>query len=64
MVTVSIETRNVHRPEIRTVYTGRGTAGAVQQHLLLKHGRHDQMVWSILDTERRQAKAVWGPKVH
>jgi hypothetical protein len=23
-----------------------------------------QRVWSILDSERRQAKAVWGPKVH
>ena len=24
----------------------------------------DQFLWSILDQERRQAKAVWGPKCH
>ena len=24
----------------------------------------DQAPWSILDTDCRQAKAVWGPKVH
>lgn len=24
----------------------------------------DQNPWSILDTDWRQAKAVWGPKVH
>ena len=24
----------------------------------------DQASWSSLDTDRRQAKAVWGPKVH
>jgi hypothetical protein len=26
--------------------------------------KRDQARWSILDTEWRQAKAVWGPKVH
>lgn len=26
--------------------------------------QRDQARWSILDTEWRHAKAVWGPKVH
>ena len=30
----------------------------------LRRNYHDleQLLWSILDEERRQAKAVWGPK--
>ena len=32
----------------------------------ISHGGQyfDQAPWSILDTDWRQAKAVWGPKVH
>jgi hypothetical protein len=31
----------------------------------VRGGNHrDQVRWSILNSERRQAKAVWGPRVH
>jgi [ribosomal protein S5]-alanine N-acetyltransferase len=64
------ETLGVHRLEARAaVLNGRGNGalrklGAVQEAvlrggLLRDKGAVDQVLWSILDTEWRQAKAVW-----
>jgi len=75
VVDFAIDTIGVHRLEARAaVQNGRGNGalrkvGAVQEGVLrrsfLRDGRyHDQILWSILDSEWRQAKAVWGPKVH
>jgi RimJ/RimL family protein N-acetyltransferase len=75
VVDFAIETIGVHRLEARAaVQNGRGNGalrkvGAVQEGVLrrsfLRNGQlYDQALWSILDTEWRQAKAVWGPKVH
>ncbi len=65
----------VHRLEARAaVQNGRGNGalrkiGAVQEGVLrrsfLRRGEYlDQILWSILDEDWRQAKAVWGPRIH
>ena len=75
VVDFAFDTIGVHRLEARAaVQNARGNAalrkvGAVQEGVLrssfVRNGHyHDQVLWSILDTEWRQAKAVWGPKVH
>ena len=75
VVDFAIDTIGVHRLEARAaVQNGRGNGalrkvGAVQEGVLrrsfLRSGQYfDQALWSILDTDWRQAKAVWGPKVH
>jgi [ribosomal protein S5]-alanine N-acetyltransferase len=75
VVDFAIDTLGVHRLEARSaVQNGRGNGalrklGACQEGVLrrsfLKDGQYlDQALWSILDSEWRQAKAVWGPKVH
>jgi RimJ/RimL family protein N-acetyltransferase len=75
VVDFAIDTIGVHRLEARAaVLNGRGNGalrkvGAVQEGVLrrsfLRNGQYlDQALWSILDTDWRQAKAVWGPKVH
>jgi [ribosomal protein S5]-alanine N-acetyltransferase len=75
VVDFAIDTIGVHRLEARAaVQNGRGNGalrkvGAVQEGILrrsfLRSGQYlDQALWSILDTDWRQAKAVWGPKVH
>ena len=72
IVDFAVETLNVGRLEARAcVANGRGNGalrklGAVQEGVLrrsfLKNGQFlDQMLWSILADEWRQAKAVWGP---
>ena len=71
VVDFAVETLGVHRLEARAaVANGRGNGalrklGAVQEGVLrrsfLKNGEYlDQMLWSILDEEWRQAKAVLG----
>ena len=71
VVDFAVETLGVRRLEARAaVANGRGNGalrklGAVQEGVLrrsfLKNGLHlDQMLWSILNEEWRQAKAVWG----
>jgi [ribosomal protein S5]-alanine N-acetyltransferase len=75
VVDFAFDTIGVHRLEARAaVQNARGNAalrkvGAVQEGVLrssfVRNGHyHDQVLWSILETEWRQAKAVWGPKVH
>jgi [ribosomal protein S5]-alanine N-acetyltransferase len=75
VVDFAIDTIGVHRLEARAaVQNGRGNGalrkvGAVQEGILrrsfVRNGQYlDQALWSILDTDWRQAKAVWGPKVH
>lgn len=65
----------VHRLEARSIAAnGRGNAalrkmGAMQEGLLrrsfLRNGRYyDQILWSILKDDWRQAGDVWGPKLH
>ena len=65
----------VHRLEARAaVRNGRGNGalrklGAVQEGVLrksfLRRGEYiDQVLWSILDEDWRQAKAIWGPRIH
>ena len=72
VVDFAIETLGVGRLEARAcVANGRGNGalrklGAVQEGVLrrsfLKNGQFlDQMLWSILAEEWRQAKAVWSP---
>jgi [ribosomal protein S5]-alanine N-acetyltransferase len=74
VVNFAIETLGVQRLEARAaVANGRGNGalrklGAVQEGVLrrsfFRNGRHlDQMLWSILSAEWRQAKAVWGNAV-
>ena len=74
VVNFAIETLGVQRLEARAaVANGRGNGalrklGAVQEGVLrrsfFRNGRHlDQMLWSILSEEWRQAKAVWGNAV-
>jgi RimJ/RimL family protein N-acetyltransferase len=64
----------VHRLEARAaVRNGRGNGalrkiGAVQEGVLrrsfLRHGEYlDQTLWSLLDEDWRDAKAVWGPNI-
>jgi ribosomal-protein-alanine N-acetyltransferase len=75
VVDFAFDTVGVHRLEARAaVQNGRGNGalrkiGAVQEGVLrrsfVRNGQYlDQALWSILDTDWRQAKAVWGPKVH
>jgi RimJ/RimL family protein N-acetyltransferase len=75
VVDFAMEVVGVHRLEARAaVQNGRGNGalrkvGAVQEGVLrrsfLRNGHyHDQALWSILHTEWRQAKAVWGPRVN
>ncbi len=70
----AFDTVGVHRLEARAaVVNGRGNGalrkiGAVQEAVLrrsfLCHGEYvDQTLWSILDSDWRQTKAVWGVKV-
>jgi len=65
----------VHRLEARAaVQNGRGNGalrklGAVQEGVLrksfLRNGEYlDQVLWTIMDEDWRQAKAVWGVTVH
>ena len=65
----------VHRLEARSIASnGRGNAalrkvGALQEGILRRsfqrNGRYfDQILWSILKEDWRQAKAVWGTKFH
>jgi RimJ/RimL family protein N-acetyltransferase len=76
MLTVdfAIEVIGVHRLEARSALrNGRGNGalrkiGAVQEGVLrrsfLKNGEYlDQALWTILDEEWREAKAVWGPSI-
>ncbi len=74
VVDFAVETLGVGRLEARAcVANGRGNGalrklGAVQEGVLrrsfLKNGQFlDQMLWSILAEEWREAKAVWGPGV-
>jgi RimJ/RimL family protein N-acetyltransferase len=74
VVDFAVETLKVGRLEARAcVANGRGNGalrklGAVQEGVLrrsfLKNGQYlDQMLWSILAEEWRQAKAVWGPGI-
>ena len=65
----------VHRLEARSISSNaRGNAalrkiGAMQEGILRRsfqrNGRFfDQILWSILKDEWRQARAVWGPRLH
>jgi [ribosomal protein S5]-alanine N-acetyltransferase len=74
VVNFAVETLGVQRLEARAaVANGRGNGalrklGAVQEGVLrrsfYRNGRHlDQMLWSILSEEWRQAKAVWGSDI-
>ena len=75
VVDFAIDTIGVHRLEARAaVANGRGNGalrklGAVQEGILrrsfLRNGQHlDQVLWSILHDEWREARAVWGLRVH
>ena len=75
VVDFSFDTVGVHRLEARAaIRNGRGNGalrkiGAVQEGVLRKsffrHGEYlDQALWSILEEDWRQAKAVWGPNIH
>jgi ribosomal-protein-alanine N-acetyltransferase len=75
VVNFAFEVIGVHRLEARAaVQNGRGNGalrklGAVQEGALrksfLRNGEYlDQVLWTILDEDWRQAKAVWGVKVH
>jgi len=68
------EVMRVHRVEARAaIRNGRGNGalrkiGAVQEGVLrrsfLRDGEYlDQVLWSIVDEDWLQAKAVWGPRV-
>jgi ribosomal-protein-alanine N-acetyltransferase len=74
-VEFALETLGVHRLEARAaVANGRGNGalakvGAVREAVLrqsfLRNGQyHDQVLWSIVREDWRQAKAVWGSIVH
>ena len=74
MVDFAIDTIGVHRLEARPAVPNgrgrgetrkRGAVPVVPRSSFVKNSAYlDQAVSSILDSERRQAKAVWGPKVH
>lgn len=75
IVDFAFEEIGVHRLEARScVRNGRGNGalrkvGAIQEGVLrrsfLRNGEYlDQVLWSILNEDWRQAKAVWGPKLH
>ncbi len=74
-VSFAFEAIGVHRLEARAcVHNGRGNGalmkiGAVQEGILRKSffrdGRyHDQVLWSIVEQDWRQAKTVWGATIH
>ena len=74
VVQFAFDVIGVHRLEARAaVKNGRGNGalrkmGAVREGVLRKsfrrHGEYlDQNLWSILDEDWRQAKAVWGPRL-
>jgi ribosomal-protein-alanine N-acetyltransferase len=74
VVDFAVDTLGVHRLEARAaVANGRGNGalrkiGAVQEAVLrrsfLRNGQYlDQVLWSILAEDWRQAKAVWGPDI-
>jgi len=75
VVDLATETIGVDRLEPQSaVQDGRRSAAqrneaagqeAVLRRSFVRNGQyHDQALWSIHATEWRQAKAVWGPKVH
>jgi len=75
VVNFAFDVIGVHRLEARAaVRNGRGNGalrklGAVQEGVLrksfLRNGEYlDQVLWTIMDEDWRQAKAVWGVKVH
>jgi len=75
VVNFAFEVIGVHRLEARAaVQNGRGNGalrklGAVQEGVLrksfLRNGEYlDQVLWTIMDEDWRQAKAVWGVTVH
>lgn len=75
IVDFAFHTLGTHRLEARAaVQNGRGNGalrkvGAVQEAVLrksfLRNGEYlDQVLWTILDEDWRQAKATWGGKVH
>jgi ribosomal-protein-alanine N-acetyltransferase len=75
VVNFAFEVIGVHRLEARAaVQNGRGNGalrklGAVQEGILrksfLRNGEYlDQVLWTIMDEDWQQAKAVWGVKVH
>lgn len=74
VINFAFDAIGVHRLEARSaVKNARGNGalrkvGAVQEGVLrrsfLKNGEYlDQALWSILDEDWRQAKAVWGPRI-
>ncbi len=74
-VVFAFEGIGVHRLEARAaVANGRGNGalrkiGAVQEGILrrsfLRNGQYlDQTLWTILDEDWRQAKGVWGVRIH
>ena len=74
VIDFAFDTLGVHRLEARAaVANRRGNAalqkvGAVHEAILrrsfVRNGEYlDQALWTILDSEWRQAKAVWGPRV-
>ena len=75
VVDFAFDAVGVHRLEARAaMQNGRGNGGlrklgAVQEGILrksfLRRGEYlDQALWSILDEDWRQAKAVWGYTIH
>ena len=75
VIAFAFETMGVHRLEARAaVANGRGNGalakiGAVREGVLrksfLRSGQYfDQAIWSIVREEWRQAKTVWGSKLH
>ena len=75
VVDFAMDVVGVHRLEARAaMQNGRGNGGlrklgAVQEGILrksfLRRGEYlDQALWSILDEDWRQAKAVWGYTIH
>jgi ribosomal-protein-alanine N-acetyltransferase len=74
VVDFAFDVLGAHRLEARAALSnGRGNGalrklGARQEGVLrrsfFRHGEYlDQALWTILDNEWRQAKAVWGPRV-
>jgi RimJ/RimL family protein N-acetyltransferase len=75
MINFAFDVVGVHRLEARAaVKNGRGNGalrkvGAVQEGVLrksfLKNGEYlDQVLWTILEEEWRQAKVIWGGRIH
>ena len=75
VIAFAFETMGVHRLEARAaVANGRGNGalakiGSVREGVLrksfLRSGQYfDQAIWSIVREEWRQAKTVWGSKLH